>query len=160
MKTKYYKLGQKPTIEELKAMPGPFNLSRKGLCCVMTGELRPVKQGEWYLTGAPPHGFRTSFDLHNAYHIVKLVRAPAAPKPKSTDHIRKQLSLNTARMTPWDTNCALCEIAHIVCTDCGNLPNGFGPEELGNQRDSCVSTVEAIEAILDRYGLNIRGTGK
>jgi hypothetical protein len=54
----------------------------------------------------------------------------------------------------------LYSLALSVATDCGKLPNGFGPEEEGNQRDSCVDAMDEIESILSDAGLLIEGTGK
>ncbi len=38
-----------------------------------TGEIRPPKKGEWYLSGSTIAAWRASNDLSSAYHIAKLV---------------------------------------------------------------------------------------
>ena len=41
---------------------------------VYTGEKRPPKQGEWYLSGAIVEAYRAPNDLSTPYHIAKLVK--------------------------------------------------------------------------------------
>lgn len=41
--------------------------------CVLTGEKRAPKKGEWYLSGARPAGWVAKNDFSTEYHIVKLV---------------------------------------------------------------------------------------
>jgi hypothetical protein len=41
---------------------------------VATGEMRPPKAGEWYLSGAIVEAYRARADLSTAYHIARLVR--------------------------------------------------------------------------------------
>jgi hypothetical protein len=43
---------------------------------VATGEFRPPKAGEWFLSGAVVEGYRTVVDLDAPYHIAKLEPAP------------------------------------------------------------------------------------
>lgn len=40
----------------------------------LTGEFRPPKKGEWYLSGAIPECYRAPNDLTQAFHIIKLVK--------------------------------------------------------------------------------------
>jgi len=44
------------------------------LGAVWTGEKRPPRQGEWYLSGAEIGAYRTHTDLSTPYHIARLVR--------------------------------------------------------------------------------------
>jgi hypothetical protein len=37
-----------------------------------TGEFRPPKKGEFYLSGAVPEVYRALEDLESSYHIVRL----------------------------------------------------------------------------------------
>lgn len=39
-----------------------------------TGEFRPPKQGEWYLSGAVVEGYQAKGDLLTSYYIGKLVK--------------------------------------------------------------------------------------
>jgi hypothetical protein len=41
---------------------------------VKTGEFRPPRAGEWFLSGAVPEGYETKNDLSTPYHILRLVR--------------------------------------------------------------------------------------
>lgn len=41
---------------------------------VFSGELRPPKKGEWYLSGAIVEAYQAPNDLQDAYYIAKLVR--------------------------------------------------------------------------------------
>jgi hypothetical protein len=45
-------------------------LKEKGLY-VRTGEKRPPRKGEWYLSGAIPNAYRAPNDLSIAYHILR-----------------------------------------------------------------------------------------
>ncbi len=38
-----------------------------------TGEYRPPKKGEWYISGAIPEGYRAPNDLSQAFNIGRLV---------------------------------------------------------------------------------------
>jgi len=39
---------------------------------IPTGEFRPPKAGEWYISGALPAAYRAPNDLTTAYHIARL----------------------------------------------------------------------------------------
>jgi hypothetical protein len=62
-----YRLGDNPSINERDS------LGRK-LGAVYTGEKRPPRKGEWYLSGADVHAYRAPNDLTAAYCIARLVR--------------------------------------------------------------------------------------
>ena len=47
--------------------------AKRAIRCVLTGEKRAPKKGEWYLSGARPSGWEAKNDLSTEYHIVKLV---------------------------------------------------------------------------------------
>jgi hypothetical protein len=47
-----------------------------------TGELRPPKKGEWYLSGAIPGAYLAKADLSTPYHIMR----PATAPPKTITH--------------------------------------------------------------------------
>ena len=40
---------------------------------IWTGEKRPPRKGEWYLSGATIHAYHAPNDLSTPYHIAKLV---------------------------------------------------------------------------------------
>lgn len=74
--------------------------------------------------------------------------------------IEDEIRLRLTSLSREEFENLVCQIALSLSTDCGNLPNGFGPEKLGNQRDSCVDQVEEIEGLLSNYGLLIEGSGE
>ncbi len=41
---------------------------------IATGEKRPPKKGEWYLSGAPVNAWRAPNDLTTSFYIAKLVK--------------------------------------------------------------------------------------
>ena len=41
---------------------------------VFSGEKRPPKKGEWYLSGAVVGAYKAPNDLSTAYHIARLVK--------------------------------------------------------------------------------------
>mgnify|MGYP000078249512 CR=1 FL=1 len=80
---KLFPVGEQPTYEERKALNLDFNETRpiptigfspKSVACMPTGEKRPPKKGEWYLSGAIVHGYRAPNDLSIVFHIAKLVK--------------------------------------------------------------------------------------
>lgn len=46
----------------------------KNVKAINTGEMRPPKKGEWYLSGAIVEAYRAPNDLTTAFYIAKLVR--------------------------------------------------------------------------------------
>ena len=44
-----------------------------------TGEHRPPRTGEWYLSGAITAAYRALGDLSTAYHIARIVRVEIIP---------------------------------------------------------------------------------
>jgi hypothetical protein len=64
-----YRLGDNPSINERES------LGFKPGAAVYTGEKRPPRKGEWYLSGALVEAYRAPNDLTAAYHIAQLVRA-------------------------------------------------------------------------------------
>lgn len=76
-----YPLGETPSAEETGGAPfkerfaaTSVGVAPSGFGAVRTGEFRPPKKGEWYLSGAAPVGYRAPNDLHTAYYIVELVK--------------------------------------------------------------------------------------
>ncbi len=66
---KYIPLADEPSPEELAAL----NVEdRIGVRAVATGEHRPPRQGEWFLSGSYIKPFRAESDLPTAYNIAKL----------------------------------------------------------------------------------------
>jgi hypothetical protein len=73
-----------PSTEELKALGVDRSEFRRflpslGMGCrkvmaVATGEKRPPRKGEWYLSGADVQAYKAPNDLTTAYHIAKLAR--------------------------------------------------------------------------------------
>jgi len=41
---------------------------------VLTGEFRPPKKGEWYLSGAIPGAYQAPNDLNDSYHILRIMK--------------------------------------------------------------------------------------
>ena len=46
---------------------------------VRTGEQRPPKKGEWYLSGAIPEAYQAPNDLSSPFHILRLVNVRIIP---------------------------------------------------------------------------------
>jgi hypothetical protein len=67
---KYYPLADAPNERELKDLQVEDQV---GVRAVPTGEMRPPKSGEWFLSGAIVEGYRASNDLSTPFHIAKLV---------------------------------------------------------------------------------------
>lgn len=67
---KYYPLADAPNERELRDLQVE---DRVGIRAVPTGEMRPPKAGEWFLSGAIVEGYRASNDISAPYHIAKLV---------------------------------------------------------------------------------------
>jgi len=74
-----YDLSDWPTMEEAKryGFDTPHKTKHPSRCLKgrRTGEFRPPKAGEWFLSGAIPAGYRTKNDLDGAYYILELVVA-------------------------------------------------------------------------------------
>ena len=51
-----------------------------GIGAQQTGEFRPVRKGEWYLSGSVVEAYRAPNDLRQPYHIARLVRARVETK--------------------------------------------------------------------------------
>lgn len=50
-----------------------YNYNQAYLRAKPTGEFRPPKKGEWYLSGAIVEAYRALNDLSSSYHIAKIV---------------------------------------------------------------------------------------
>lgn len=67
---KYFPLADPPTNDDLSAL----GLTDKvGIRAMATGEKRPPRKDEWYLSGAIVEAYRASNDLSSDYYIAKLV---------------------------------------------------------------------------------------
>ncbi|RLC88675.1 MAG: hypothetical protein DRJ03_02020 [Chloroflexi bacterium] len=80
--SKLYELVDTPTKEELErcGLRGRSALFLKRyLRAKLTGEFRPPRKGEWFLSGAIPEAYRAPNDLDGAYHIARFVRVRAVP---------------------------------------------------------------------------------
>jgi hypothetical protein len=76
-KTQFYQIKDMPTYAELQALGMDLSgwiKARATFRAIRTGEMRPPKAGEWYLSGAIPEAYRTKHDLTSNYHILRLVR--------------------------------------------------------------------------------------
>lgn len=62
-----------------------------GRLFVETGEHRPPKAGEWYLSGAIPEAWRAPNDLTTPYHILR----PATPTEATCPHCGRKLPAAT-----------------------------------------------------------------
>jgi hypothetical protein len=56
---------------------------------IFTGEKRPPKAGEWYLSGAIVEAYRAPNDLSTPYHIARLVKVELV-KVEPTERIVQQ----------------------------------------------------------------------
>ena len=54
-------------------------LSARGFRAEPTGEHRPPRAGEWYLSGAITAAYHAMGDLSTAYHIARIVRVEIVP---------------------------------------------------------------------------------
>ena len=61
-----------PTVEE-RGYTHPFP-SREQYRVQATGEFRPPRAGEWFISGAIAEGYRARHDMSGSYYIGKLVR--------------------------------------------------------------------------------------
>lgn len=43
---------------------------------VKTGDYRPPKKGEWFLSGAKPMAYNAPNDLSQSYHIMEIIEKP------------------------------------------------------------------------------------
>lgn len=50
-----------------------------------TGEHRPPRKGEWYLSGARVEGYKAPGNMSTAYHICELVRGELVWQPVPAD---------------------------------------------------------------------------
>lgn len=64
--TTYYHLG-----DTIPNVPIYAQSSYRGK---LTGEFRPPKKGEWYLSGAIPTAYLASNDLTTSFNILKIVK--------------------------------------------------------------------------------------
>jgi len=62
--TEYYPLYSTGKISAM--MPGNYK-------AIITGEFRPPKKGEWYISGAIPEAYYVRNDLSTAFYIAKIV---------------------------------------------------------------------------------------
>ena len=68
-----FPLGDTPTADETGG--AAFRERYKGTFrAVSTGEKRPPRKGEWYLSGAIVTAYRAPNDLSTTFHIARLVR--------------------------------------------------------------------------------------
>lgn len=62
-------------VRAVDFVPGLMTSARRGQYRVApTGEFRPPKAGEWYISGAIPEGYFTRNGLTQAHHIGRLTR--------------------------------------------------------------------------------------
>jgi hypothetical protein len=66
---KVYPVADRLTRADLEALGNPSY----GVGAVLTGEKRPPRKGEWYLSGATPEAYRAPNDLTQVFHIVRLI---------------------------------------------------------------------------------------
>lgn len=64
--SKYYPLGDR--------VPNVFGKDQNNYRAKVTGEFRPPKKDEWYLSGAIVAAYRAPNDFNTEYHIAKLVK--------------------------------------------------------------------------------------
>lgn len=71
--TKFYPLASWPNYKERKH----FNITTvysPNIMAVPTGEFRPPRAGEWFLSGATVEAYRTDNNISTAYGIARLVK--------------------------------------------------------------------------------------
>lgn len=70
-RNRVFRLVDRPTKKERERLgvSSKFSLGVRP-----TGEFRPPKAGEWYLSGAIPEGYRTMGGLLTSFYICKLVK--------------------------------------------------------------------------------------
>jgi hypothetical protein len=56
------------------ADPPPVGYERSTTHAVATGERRPPRAGEWFLSGALIEAYQAAHDLNQVFHIARLVR--------------------------------------------------------------------------------------
>ena len=62
-------------MSKLTSYPGDvYYVIRGKRYYVRTGEKRPPRKGEWYLSGAIPQAYQAPNDLNSAYHILSPVK--------------------------------------------------------------------------------------
>lgn len=75
--TDFYTLADPMNLEECQHFnvgPSMGGFRPKSMRAVWTGEMRPPRKGEWYLSGAIVEAYRAPNDLSTPYHIAKLVK--------------------------------------------------------------------------------------
>lgn len=60
-------------------LPALSGLSIRDVRAVWTGEKRPPRKGEWYLSGAIVETYRAPNDITEAMHIARLVQIASTP---------------------------------------------------------------------------------
>lgn len=81
MRKKFYPLADSVPVEDRRRLGLPLYATiRPGTAhAVRTGEFRPPRAGEWYLSGAVVAAYRAPNDLSTSYHIARLVRTATRP---------------------------------------------------------------------------------
>lgn len=69
----YYRVVDRPGLVELLAI----GATRRDVVAVATGEFRPPRAFEWYLSGAIVEAYKAPNDLSTPFHIAHLVRKGA-----------------------------------------------------------------------------------
>ena len=59
--------------------------ARKGIAGKWTGDYRPPRAGEYYISGAIPEVYRAPNDLITPYHIARLVRIAVETRYQITE---------------------------------------------------------------------------
>ena len=59
----------------------------KGVKAIYSGEKRPPRKGEWYLSGAIPEAYRAPNDLDTPYHIARLVKVRTETREVIEKHL-------------------------------------------------------------------------
>ena len=68
---KTYPLSDHPNQTEWKELGSPKAITQ--IVAIRTGEFRPPREGEWYLSGSIPEAYRAYSNLGSKFHIVRLV---------------------------------------------------------------------------------------
>ena len=73
-KPNYFRLAECPSSGETGGLSFDERYHGNLIVAVKSGEFRPPKRDEWYLSGAIPEGYKAKNNLSTPFHILKLAR--------------------------------------------------------------------------------------
>ena len=69
-----YNLADRVTNAQAESLGFAYGQKVRDVHAILTGERRPPRKGEWYLSGAIPEAYRAPNDLSTPYQICRLVK--------------------------------------------------------------------------------------